>query len=126
MIQDSFIESHIVRNNGAKGVLFKVFIIITALILIVILNVVPILLGLNIIFVTGMLSAALVWGVVVLIKRQYVEYEIEISNDLLTLPGYLPGARGKSLLSSPSVTASLLVLLQMKDTVRTAGMQNSH
>ena len=85
MIQDSFIESHIVRNNGAKGVLFKVFIIITALILIVILNVVPILLGLNIIFVTGMLSAALVWGVVVLIKRQYVEYEIEISNDLFNV-----------------------------------------
>ena len=70
MIQDSFIESHIVRNNGAKGVLFKVFIIITALILIVILNVVPILLGLNIIFVTGMLSAALVWGVVARVRMR--------------------------------------------------------
>jgi hypothetical protein len=37
--------------------------------------------GLNIIFVTGMISAGLVWGLVVIIQRQYVEYEIEISND---------------------------------------------
>ncbi len=85
MIQDSFIESHIVRDNGTKGVLFKVFIIITAAIFIVLLNLVPILLGINIIFITGMLSAAIVWGVVVLIRRQYVEYEIEISNELFNV-----------------------------------------
>lgn len=97
MIQDSFIESHISRNNGYKATLFKAFIIVAAIILIAALNIVPVLLGMNIIFVTGMLSAAIVWGIVVLIRRLDIEYEIEISNDLFNVARILAKSKREEL-----------------------------
>ena len=85
MIEDAFIESHVKRDNGVAGVMFVIFSSLTLLGIIIALNVIPMLYNLNIIFVTGMVSAGLVWGLVVLIQRQYVEYEIEISNEIFNV-----------------------------------------
>ena len=85
MIEDTFIENHVKRDNGISAVLFVDFSSLTLLGIIVAINVIPMIYGLNIIFVTGMISAGLVWGLVVIIQRQYVEYEIEISNDSVSI-----------------------------------------
>ena len=82
MLQGSFIEVHYKRNNGTYGVVFTVSIIAALVILAVILNGVPILLGYNIIYFTGLITFGLSYLVCRIIKRLDLEYEIEISNDL--------------------------------------------
>lgn len=82
MIQDSFIETSVVRNNGTAGVIYKIGLVIAAIFLIVFINFIPICLGYSLFLLTGSLSFGIVYGVIILIKRQRKEYEIEISNDL--------------------------------------------
>lgn len=81
MIQDSFIEVHYKRNNGVYGILFTIFSIIALLIVITVLNVVPIFMGYNIIYFTGLISFGLCYLVYLINKKQHLVYEIEISND---------------------------------------------
>lgn len=82
LVKDSFIEVHYKRDNGVYGVLFKVFLIGAVVVFTFVLNIVPILLGYNIIYFTGLISFGLYYLVYVLIKRQNIIYEIEMSNDI--------------------------------------------
>ena len=99
MLQDSFIEVHYKRDNGAYGVLFKVFIITAAVIFMFVLNAVPILLGYNIIYVTGLISFGLSYLVYRIIKNQNKEYEIEISNDAFDVARIIGGKKREELAS---------------------------
>jgi len=81
MIEDTFIETHVKRDNGTAGIVFDVCVWIAALIFIAFLNIIPIMLGINIIFITGMLSFALIWAVIVILRQKNIEYEVEIVND---------------------------------------------
>ena len=83
MLQDSFVETSVKRKNGFTEVIFNTFLITTAIIAIVFSFLMPIFVGENLYFISGILSFAIVAGVVVLIKRQHKEYEVEISNDLV-------------------------------------------
>ena len=79
---DSFIEKHIKRDEGGKGVFKKALLIFMALLIIAALYVVPIFLGFyELLYASIPLTALIIWGVVVLFQRQFVEYEIEIVND---------------------------------------------
>ena len=71
---DTFIEASIKRNNGIKGVVYIFLLIIVALLILAAIYAVPI-----------PLTALVIWGLVILIQRRYVEYEIEIVNDLFTV-----------------------------------------
>ena len=83
MLQDSFIESSVVRKTGFTEVFFNTFLISAAIALVFFINFIPITFGLNIWFITGIISFGIVAGVVVIIKREKKIYEIEISNDLV-------------------------------------------
>ncbi|MBR4725947.1 MAG: hypothetical protein IK071_09230 [Lachnospiraceae bacterium] len=83
MLQDSFVETSVKRKNGFKEVLFNTFLITTAIIAIVFSFLMPIFVGENLYFISGIISFGIVAGVVILIKRQHKEYEVEISNDLV-------------------------------------------
>lgn len=83
MLQDSFVETSVKRKNGFTEVIFNTFLITTAIIAIVFSFLMPIFVGENLYFISGILSFAIVAGVVILIKRQHKEYEVEISNDLV-------------------------------------------
>ena len=83
MLQDSFIETSVRRKNGISEVLFNTFLITTAIIAIVLCFIFPLYVGENLYFISGILAFGIVAGVVILIKRQHKEYEVEISNDLV-------------------------------------------
>ena len=83
MFDDSFVEYRAVRDNKVTGVAFKIAVIIAAIMLIFFLNAIPIMLGLNLILLTGSISVLIIWGVYEFLKRQYVEYELEIVNDVV-------------------------------------------
>ena len=99
MLQDSFIEVHYKRDNGAYGVFFCIFIILAAAILIAVLNSVPILLGYNIIYFTGLISFGLIYLVYRIIRNLSIEYEIEISNDLFDVARIIAGRKREELAS---------------------------
>ena len=82
MLQDSFVESLVVRKNGINGFIFTITAIVIAVILLAFLNVYPWLnWGSDVIPVTSFFSVALVFGLVFLLKQQHKEYEFEMSND---------------------------------------------
>ena len=82
-MEDYFYESNVKRDQGKIGVLFPVFSIIALIIFIVFLNTIPILLGFNIIYFTGMISFGLCYLLYRMIKNLHnVEYQIEITNDM--------------------------------------------
>ena len=83
MLQDSFIETSVIRKTGFTEVFFNTFLIAAAIALVFFVNFIPITFGLNIWFITGIISFGIVAGVVIIIKREKKEYEIEISNDLV-------------------------------------------
>lgn len=83
MLQDSFIETSVVRKTGFTEVFFNTFLISGAIALIFFINFIPLTFGLNIWFITGIISFGIAAGVVIIIKREKKEYEIEISNDLV-------------------------------------------
>ena len=82
MLQDSFVESLVVRKNGINGVIFTVTAIVVAIMIIAVINVYPWLnWGSDVIPVTSFASVSLVFGLVYLLKSQHKEYEFEMSND---------------------------------------------
>ncbi len=83
MLQDSFIETSIKRKNGFSEVIFNTFLITTVIIAVVFAFLIPVFVGQNLYFVSGILSFGFVAGAILLIKRQRKEYEVEISNDLV-------------------------------------------
>ena len=68
---DTFIEASIKRNNGIKGVVYIILLIIIALLILAAIYAVPIVIGFY-----ELLYASI---------NQYIEYEIEIVNDLFTV-----------------------------------------
>lgn len=82
MLQDSFVETSVKRENGIAGLVLKVVLVMASIFLIFFINYIPLTYGLNIWLITGSVSFGIVAGVVALWKRQKKEYEIEISNDL--------------------------------------------
>ena len=82
MLEDSFIEQLVVRQDGINGKLFKVFIIVVTVISVIFINVYPWLMwGTDVVPVTSFASVAICFGVYYLIKLQHKEYEFEMSND---------------------------------------------
>ena len=83
---DTFIEASIKRNNGIKGVVYIILLIIIALLILAAIYAVPIVIGFyELLYASIPLTALVIWGLVILIQRRYVEYEIEIVNDLFTV-----------------------------------------
>lgn len=83
---DTFIEANIKRDNGKKGVVYILLLIIVAALILTALYAVPIVLGFyELLYASIPLTALVIWGLIVLIQRRYVEYEIEIVNDLFTV-----------------------------------------
>ena len=83
MLQDSFIETSVKRLNGFTEVIFNTFLISLCIILVILVNVVPVMFGFNMFYITGIISFGLVAGRVIIIKRQTKLYEIEMSNDIV-------------------------------------------
>ena len=82
MLEDTFIESLVVRKNGINGVIFNVTAVVVAIMLIAVINVYPWLnWGSDVIPVTSFASVAIVFGLIWLLKHQKKEYEFEMSND---------------------------------------------
>jgi hypothetical protein len=81
---DSFYEDIVKRDNGTLGKIFPVTSVIGAVILTIIVNIFPMLIGYNIIFFTGMFTL-LIWFLVWYLNRKLkVEYEISMVNDQIT------------------------------------------
>ena len=83
MLQDSFIETSVKRKTGFTEVFFNTFLITACIITIFFVNFIPLSLGYNAWFITGIISFGIVAGVVIIIKRESKIYEIEMSNDLV-------------------------------------------
>ena len=81
MIEDSFIESHVVRSSGKNIVarFVSIFVLLAAILAVNIFGVV--MFDLVALPVTLTLSVTLVFIYVALFKRSYAEYDVEISND---------------------------------------------
>lgn len=84
-MEDLYFDKTVKRDNGPLGKVFPVVSIIAAVLFIVFFNAIPILMGVNIIYFTGMVSL----GVGYLVYRANVslrvEYQIEITNDQFEL-----------------------------------------
>ena len=85
MIDDVFVENIIKREKTTANRLFTIMSVIATVLLIFFLNAFPILLGYNIIFLTGIISFGLGYLCYWLNKRQNVEYETSLTNDEFTL-----------------------------------------
>ena len=83
MLQDSFIETSVTRKTGFTEVIFNTFLVTACIITVFFVNFIPLSLGYNAWFITGIISFGIVAGVVILIKREKKIYEIEMSNDLV-------------------------------------------
>ena len=81
MIQDSFVELCVKRDNKKYRITFAVAASIALLLIIVVINVLPIAMGHNIIYFTGLISFGLIYLLYRIIRNMNMEYEIEISND---------------------------------------------
>lgn len=85
MIDDVYVEQFVKREKTALNAMFNVFSIFATVVIIIAINVVPILLGFNIIFFTGLISfglGVLCWYIN---RRQNVEYETSLTNDLFSV-----------------------------------------
>jgi hypothetical protein len=83
---DSFIEAHIKRDNGRNGVVYVILLLIIAVLILAALYGVPIFLGFyELLYASIPLTALVIWGFIVLIQKRYVEYEIEIVNDIFSV-----------------------------------------
>lgn len=81
MIEDSFIESHVVRESG-KNVAARFFSIFALLAVIVAINIFGVaVFGFVVLSITLTLSVTLAFIFVTFFKRSYAEYDVEISND---------------------------------------------
>lgn len=81
MIEDVFIESHVVREGG-KNVAARFFAIFALLAVIVAINIFGVaVFGYYVLSITLTLSVTLAFIFVTFFKRSYAEYDVEISND---------------------------------------------
>ncbi len=83
MLQDSFIETSVKRKNGLTEVIFNSVLITAGIIAIGFAFYIPFLISSSLFFLSGVISFGIVALIVLLIKRQHKEYEVEISNDLV-------------------------------------------
>ena len=83
MLQDSFIETSVKRKTGFTEVFFNTFLVTACILTVFFVNFIPLSLGYNAWFITGIISFGIVAGVVIIIKRESKIYEIEMSNDLV-------------------------------------------
>lgn len=82
MLEDSFVESLVVRKNGINGVIFNVTAVVGAIVLIIFVNLVPFMFwGPDVFYVTVTTSIIILFGLYNLLKLQHREYEFEMSND---------------------------------------------
>ncbi len=81
---DSVYEDIVKRDSGTIGKVFPVLSIVGLVIFGLIANVLPILMGVNIIFFTGMLTLAAGCVIWVLNRKFKTEFEISLVNDQLT------------------------------------------
>ncbi len=83
MLQDSFIESLVVRKNGINGVIFTITSIVLCILLIGLILIVPYMIWGGAVFVvTSFFAVLLGFGLFWFLKHQHKEYELEISNDV--------------------------------------------
>lgn len=85
MIDDVYVEQFVKREKTAMNAVFTVLSIAITFVIIVFINIVPILFGLNIIFVTGIISigiGVLCWFIN---RKQNIEYEVSVTNDIFTV-----------------------------------------
>lgn len=95
---DSFVYENIVkRDNGTLGKVFSVVSIIALVIFIIFFNGIFILMGLNIIYFTGMISFGLCYLLYRVIKNQNIEYEISIVNDQFSVARIINGKKREQL-----------------------------
>ncbi len=85
MIDDIYVENFVKRERSAVNSVFTVCSIALCIVLIVFINVIPVLLGLNVIFFTGVISFGLGFLCFLINRRQHVEYETSITNDNFTV-----------------------------------------
>ena len=62
MLQDSFIETSVIRKTGFTEVFFNTFLIAAAIALVFFVNFIPITFGPNIWFITGIISFGIVFN----------------------------------------------------------------
>lgn len=84
-MEEIFYEKTVKRDNGPLGKVFPVVSIIATTIFIVFFNVIPILMGVNIIYFTGMVSLGLGYLVYRANVSLKVDFQIEITNDQFEL-----------------------------------------
>lgn len=85
MIDDVYVEKFIKREKNSLNTMFTTLSVFLTVVAIVFINAIPIYLGINIIFITGLISigiGVLCWY---LNRRQNIEYEVSLTNDLFTI-----------------------------------------
>lgn len=92
-------QSVVKRDNGKIGILFAVFSIIALVIFILFFNAIPILLGINIIYVTGMISFGLSYLLYRVIKNQNIEFDISSEGDNLDIIRIRGGKKREEIVS---------------------------
>ena len=85
MIDDVFVENIVARKKTPANSIFSICTILATFILGAALNIFPILLGYNVIFLTGILTFGLGVLCYFLNKRQNIEYEISLTNENFTV-----------------------------------------
>lgn len=85
MVQDTYIVNTITRKRDAYFYIFCICSIFAVAFFTVIINVIPIIMGYNIIFFTGLISFFLIVALVTIIRNMSFEYEIEIVNDMISI-----------------------------------------
>lgn len=85
MIDDVFVEQFVKREKTAYNTAFTVFSITVTAVLIVAINLIPMLFQLNILFITGAISFGIAFLCWFINKRQNVEYEVSVTNDLFSV-----------------------------------------
>lgn len=92
-MNDYIYEDLVQKDNGRMGFLFPILSYTAFIIFAVLFNVVPILLGFNIIYFTGMISFGIWYLIFRLNKNLKVEYEISIVNDQFTVTSITNGKK---------------------------------
>ena len=99
MLDDIFVELSYKRNGGRYRIVFIICSSIALLIFLAVLNVIPIIMGYNVIFFTGLISFGLVYLLYRLIRHTDMVYEIELSNDIFDTARIIAGKKREELAS---------------------------
>jgi len=98
LLDDVFVENFVKREKTAMNAVFNVLCVALTILIIFMVNVIPILFGLNIFFFTGAFSFLIGFLCYLLIGRQNIEYEIALTNDNFSVTKIL-GERKRVLLA---------------------------